>query len=411
MDEGFDSRRDRHLFGPGSKRILALGGSANSGISTAIFIAFLERVEEILSQRINQPTRLGDYFDLIGGTSFGAITAAGLALGYRGGELKDFVFKLIPFALKSTSLRMPGLQPKFDADALRSGIRDLVGDRALESSDLITGLCIILKRMDTGSPWIISNNPRAPYWEDGKDYIGNKSYPLVNLLRASAAAAHFFDPELLPIGTLRPEDIEPLNEPLLARLFQATMRTIGLSKPVTIDPNIYGLFVDGTLTPHGNPSLALLNMAILQPFRIRWPTGPERLTVCSIGAGRRRFQPPGGSLTGFATMAIAGLTTIVTDAEETVLAQMQYLGECPTPWGDSDTGISAEDSPQGGKMCRFLHYNIEFEPEWIKNTIGETLSPKDIARLQVLDDPNVLSDVYGLAQTVAKKQVKLEHFS
>ena len=70
----------------------------------------------------------------------------------------------------------------------------------LSSPELITGFCIITKRMDTGSPWIISNNPRAPYWEDGKNHIGNKSYPLVNLVRASTAAPHFFDPELLPIS-------------------------------------------------------------------------------------------------------------------------------------------------------------------------------------------------------------------
>ena len=79
-------------------------------------------------------------------------------------------------------------------------IEEVVGDRVLQSSDLITGYCIITKRMDTGSPWIISNNPRAPYWESKTGDIGNKDYPLVNLVRASTAAPHFFDPELLPIS-------------------------------------------------------------------------------------------------------------------------------------------------------------------------------------------------------------------
>ena len=146
-------------------------------------------------------------------------------------------------------------------------------------ADLITGFCIITKRMDTGSPWIISNNPRAPYWEDGKDYIGNKSYPLVNLVRASTAAPHFFDPELLPISqnqTVLPDSVaKPLNVPWPARAFHALMQHIGLRKQVKIDPKVYGLFVDGGVTPHNNPALALLNMATLTPFNINWPTEPN----------------------------------------------------------------------------------------------------------------------------------------
>ena len=75
----------------------------------------------------------------------------------------------------------------------------IVGDLDLHSEKLITGLCVVTKRIDTGSPWILANNPRAPYWEDGKDWDGNKRYKLGTLVRASTAAPHFFDPEILPI--------------------------------------------------------------------------------------------------------------------------------------------------------------------------------------------------------------------
>ena len=46
--EGPTESRDRHLFGPGPKRILALDGG---GVRGAISTAFLERIEELLCAR------------------------------------------------------------------------------------------------------------------------------------------------------------------------------------------------------------------------------------------------------------------------------------------------------------------------------------------------------------------------
>jgi hypothetical protein len=73
----FDCARDWHLFGPGPKRILALDGGAVRG---AITVAFLERIEDILSKRLGKEIRLGDWFDLVGGTSTGSLIAGALAL-------------------------------------------------------------------------------------------------------------------------------------------------------------------------------------------------------------------------------------------------------------------------------------------------------------------------------------------
>src|ERR1700686_3741394 len=199
----FENSRDRHLFGPGPKRVLALDGG---GVRGALTVAFLERIEALLSERDGKEGRLGDYFDLVGGTSTGAVIAGALALGYRPEQVKDFYLKLAPFAFKRQRWRIPLLQAKFDARGLRHQFEEVGGDRVLQSTGLITGYCIITKRMDTGSPWIISNNPRAPYWERKTSEIGNKDYPLVNLVRATPPPPHFFDPELLPISR---------NEPLL----------------------------------------------------------------------------------------------------------------------------------------------------------------------------------------------------
>ena len=75
--------RDEHWVADGTpKRILTLDGGGVRGILT---LGYLERIEEILRERHNdsEDFRLCHYFDLIAGTSTGAIIAACLAKGRR----------------------------------------------------------------------------------------------------------------------------------------------------------------------------------------------------------------------------------------------------------------------------------------------------------------------------------------
>jgi uncharacterized protein len=406
------SPRDRHLFASGPKRLLALDGG---GVRGAITVAFLERIEELLKERHGSDVRLGDHFDLVGGTSTGAVIAGALALGFKTPQVKDFYLKLAPFAFKRGHFRLPLVMAKFDAGGLRSQIEEVVGNRVLSSPDLITGFCIITKRMDTGSPWIVSNNPRAPYWEDGKGYIGNKNYPLVNLVRASTAAPHFFDPELLPISlaeTLPASVAKPLNLPWTARAFQALLQKIGLRKPVKIDPSVYGLFVDGGVTPHNNPSLALFQMATLAPFGINWPTGPDRLSVFSIGTGTYRPRLSYEAL-GFARstkLALHALMSLMTDTEVLALMLMQWMGECPAPWQiNSEVGTLAKVAPQGGKMFRFLRYDVRLEKDWLARELNYPVSEQLLERLRGMDDPSTVDVLYEIGCIAAKKQIKTEH--
>ena len=63
----FANSRDRHLFGPGPKRVLALDGG---GVRGALTVAFLERIEALLSERdgkeVRQEVYYGDFRDLGG---------------------------------------------------------------------------------------------------------------------------------------------------------------------------------------------------------------------------------------------------------------------------------------------------------------------------------------------------------
>jgi patatin-like phospholipase/acyl hydrolase len=248
------NERDRHLFCPGPKSILALDGG---GVRGAITVAFLEQIEKVLTERLGEPVHLANWFDLVGGTSTGAVIAGALAVGYTTEDIRKFYLELAPKVFRRSLWRLLTLRPKFDAEALRKEIERVVGNRKLSSSDLNTGFCLISKRLDTGSPWILANNPRAPYWKtkSGKDgYIGNKHYPLANLVRASTAAPFYFEPEWMEI--VRGE------------------------KP--------GLFVDGGVTPHNNASVMLFLMTILDAFNIRWKATPDDLTIVSVGTGSYR---------------------------------------------------------------------------------------------------------------------------
>jgi predicted acylesterase/phospholipase RssA len=438
-----DSARDRHLFGKGPKRMLALDGG---GVRGAITVAFLEEIERIIGEEqarqaaqaaASRPpsgaaappgdgkVRLGDYFDLVGGTSTGSLIATALALGYTIDQVKDFYLKRASQVFKRPFWRLPGLQSKFDARALIDEINTIVLDRRLDSLELITGLAIISKRMDTGSPWILTNNKKAPYWEDGlptplsRGHIGNKSYKLGTLVRASTAAPHYFDPEIIAITDDAPRD--PLGQvkanlsglPLLSLALSKVRAIYGMVSKSGPSADTHGLFVDGGVTPHNNPVMALLMMATFKRLGICWPLGAENLTVISIGTGSYRTKVSFGELgwAGPLRLAIGALLSVMGDTQNQALAQMQWLGECMTCWTiNSEVRTLCGDEPPGGKWFRFARYDLRLEKAWLTENLGLDLSDKDIARLQGMDDPDTIPQLYEIASKAAQKQVKREHF-
>ncbi len=72
-------------------RILSLNGGGARGLFTISLLAEIERIIEE-KQGING-FKVGDYFDLITGTSIGGILALGLAYGKSARELEDFLIK------------------------------------------------------------------------------------------------------------------------------------------------------------------------------------------------------------------------------------------------------------------------------------------------------------------------------
>jgi hypothetical protein len=371
--------RDAHLFGPGPKRILSLDGGGVRGATT---IAFLEKLEAEISAIEGRPTRLCDWFDLIGGTSTGAIIASALALGYKASELNDFYRELAPRIFKRSFLRLSGWQAKFDSKRLMQELATVIGKRTLDSEDLLTGLCVVLKRMDTGSAWIVANNPRSAFWETPADnsFVGNRHLPLANLVRASTAAPSFFDPEVIDIVAGQPA----------------------------------GLFIDGGLTPHNNPALVLLMLALLPAYGLNWKIGVENLTVVSVGTGS--FRPTLGTAEAVGLsaigLAVRSLAAMIAEGQQLVLTLMTYLGQSPVPWTiNSEIGDLGQVTAQTGNLFKFLRYDVRLEEKWLKETLGETVPDEVIKQLRQMDNPKGMPMLYELGRKAAALQIKREHLA
>lgn len=373
------SERDQHLFSEGPKRVLSLDGG---GVRGAITLQFLRLMEDQLSERAGRRVLLHEHFDLIGGTSTGAIIAGALAIGMSAAEVSDLYDRLAPNVFRKSRWRIVGLQAKFTVKELQKELSRVFGDMTFDSDRLRTGFCVVTKRMDTGSPWIVSNNPKALYWEEPGDgsYIGNRRYPVAKLIRASTAAPHYFDPEPLDV----------------------------------LNSGQQGLFVDGGVSPYNNPSLPLFLQASLPQHGLNWPLGPDRLTIVSVGTGGYRPTLPAREAAGMtaAGLALKALAGLMCDTEAQTVGMMQALGTTPTPWKiNSEVGDMQGMRLPGGPLFRYVRYDLRLEAEWLLENLGRKVDPATIAHLRLMDDPKNMAKAQDMARMAAQQQVKVEHYT
>lgn len=371
--------RDEHLFGPGPKRILALDGG---GVRGVVALAFLDRLERMLSEQAGKQVLLCDYFDLIGGTSTGAIIATGLALGYTTAQIRDFYHRLAPSIFKPPRLPLPGLKARFDANSLLKYLEEIIGDRTLDSDDLRTGLGIILKRIDTGSAWTLTNNPRSKYWETSADgnTIGNRHYSLAQIVRASTAAPHYFDPQQIDI--------------------------VKGEKP--------GVFVDGGMTPHNNPALALFIETYVPVLGLSWNTGPENLTIVSVGAGTFREKIPAAAALGWPSfgLTLRALVQQIGESQQLILMLMSLMSESPTPWPiNAALGDLGSVASPNASLFKFMRYDIKLEEDWLRRELGATPSAAQLKDMRHLDKTKSMPMLEEYATKAAEMQIKPEHFA
>lgn len=240
------SYRDR-VSSPGPKKLLALDGG---GIRGVITLEMLLRLESTLAGQLGAGDDfvLGDYFDYIGGTSTGAVIAAGLAKGLSVAELLKLYVTRCEEMFDHASLRRR-YQYRYGSEGLKELLQEKLGkDTTLGSEDLKTLLLIVVRNATTDSPWPLSNNPKALFNDPCRE-DNNLAIPLWQLVRASTAAPTYFPPELVTLGG---HDF---------------------------------VFVDGAVTMYNNPAFQLFLMATLDEYRLGWPATESDLLLISVGTG------------------------------------------------------------------------------------------------------------------------------
>jgi len=356
------------------KRILALSGGGVRGI---VEVAFLEAVEAAYRARRGPEARLSEVFDLVGGTSTGAIIAAAVALGRSSAEIADFYLNRARRVFGHRRWWQYGLAPVFDSRRLEAEIRAEVGDITLGDPAIRTLLAVVMKRLDTGSPWIVSNIRAAPFYADPPDgsYIGNHRFPLARLLRASAAAPTYFRQQRIEIVPGGPD----------------------------------GVFVDGGASPYNDPSLALLMLARMRAFGLCWPPGPDRLFVLSIGTGRRRRRvpPARAARAGPLKLAMETLSGLVRDGETHSLTMMEWLGRPLAPVAiNSEIGALGDDHAFGAPQFAHLRLDIPLEREALV-ALGIEMTEKQLAGLDRMDDPAIIPPLYELTREICARHYDL----
>jgi uncharacterized protein len=248
----------RYLTERRPRRLLALDGGGIRGILTLEILAELERQ---LGARSRDPAafRLSHFFDYIGGTSTGAIIAAGLARGMSARELMSFYISIGPEMFQKERL-LHRLRNLYRSDPLADQLQATFGvATTLAPEDLQCLLLVVTRNVTTDSPWPVSSMPAAKYNARARSNC-NLKIPLWQLVRASTAAPIFFPPEVLEWD---------------AR-----------------DPSQSFVFVDGGMTPYNNPAFLLYRMATTPEYRLGWPTGEDQLMLISVGTGAAATRGP-----------------------------------------------------------------------------------------------------------------------
>jgi hypothetical protein len=375
---------DDHLFAPGPKRILALDGG---GVRGALTLSYLERIEALLRERAGGSAdfRLCDYFDLIGGTSTGSIIATGLALGFPVSKLQDLYRTLAASVFEKPKFRFGVLVPKFARQPLVDALLEHFGQDTLGSPKLKTGLMIMTKRLDTGSPWPLHNNPKGRYFNERPNSaaIANRHFLLWQVVRASTAAPHYFEPERLQVATDQ------------------------------AGRYVDGAFVDGGVSPSNNPALQLLMLATLEGYKLQWPLGRDKLLLVSVGTGDGEEALAADRVMRMkaAAQAMRSLSALMTDCEALVRTMLQWLGETPNGTTiDREIGNLAGDTIGGQKWLSYVRYNATLEGEWLRSRLQMDIEDVDAANLRAMDDPANVAMLASVGTRAAEVQVDPEHF-
>lgn len=358
--------------------MLSLDGGGIKGI---ISLHVLKALESQLREcsNLGERFRLCHFFDYVGGTSTGAIIAAGIARGLSVDQLLPF-YKT--FGTEVFKKRRWGIWESLYADgALAQKLQKVYGELStLRPDDLKTLLLVVTRNATTDSAWPISSNPAAKYNEQSRPDC-NLKIPLWQLVRASTAAPVFFPPEVIEWEQ-------------------------GNSEKAFV-------FVDGGTTAYNNPAFLMTRMATAPEYRLNWEKGEDKLLVVSVGAGTApvlgsQFDDPYSSVV---SSAFNTLKTLMSQAAFDQDINCRTIGRCRhglpldrevgdlipriptnTPIGDSTDNIIPLEKDLGRNFL-YVRYDADLSPDGLHAMGLSKIKSDSVNKLDAVDNLSQLEDI------------------
>jgi hypothetical protein len=348
------------------KRILTIDGG---GIRGVLALEILREIEAAVQLR--HGVALHEYFDLIAGTSTGAIIATSLAWGMTVEQVAT-LYRERAADIFAPSVWYSRHKSRYRNDRFDAFLREILSEAdgspaTLGTARLKALLLVVLRNATTGSPWPLCNNPAAQF-NDRKLPNCNLDLPLWQIVRASTAAPTYFKPERLALG----------------------------------NQNFH--FIDGGVSPYNNPSQIAFLFATLPEYRIGFDTGEDKLLLVSVGTGMTNRYPMPMSvekmhLFNQVKFSFNLLIDSVT-AHEDMLCRL--LGRCLVgDMIDSEIGDLKQSALISPKLFTYLRYNRLFSQE-------EIIDPA-LGNLLELDNLGAMDFLRDSGAAYAKDSVKKEH--
>jgi uncharacterized protein len=221
----------------------------------------------------------------------------------------------------------------------------------------------------------LSTNPYAKYNDPNRSDC-NTCVPLWQLVRASTAAPTYFRPEIMWVGDRG------------------------------------GAFVDGGITPYNNPAFLLYKMATLPQYRLRWPSGEDRIMLVSIGTGfakslQETVSAKGKWLLGQARSIPGELMRGIAREND---MNCRVLGRCvhgaPIDNEVGDLILALPVSQHLGRSFLYARYDADVSPEGLK---AMNLADIDPASLTI-DNVAAIPDLKRIGKAAANQVDMPKHF-
>lgn len=368
-----NTRLKARIQAPGPKKILALDGGGIRGIMT---VEVLAEMEEQLRLKLGREDDfvLADYFDFVAGTSTGAILAACISIGMKMSDIRSFYTNSGKDMFDKAFL-LKRFRYQYKDEKLAAKMQEVFGrDTTLGSDKLKTVLMMVMRNATTDSPWPVSNNPFAKYnqrvRDDGSSRDDcNLDIPLWQLVRASTAAPVYFPPEVVKVGR---QDF---------------------------------VFVDGGITTYNNPAFQAFLMATVEPYKMSWTAGEDRMLVVSIGTGTSPqanidLEPNQMNLLYNAGSLPSALMFAALNEQDTLC---RVFGRCLA--GDEldrEVGdlIGVKGPLGAGKLFTYMRFNAELSHDGLKALGLSDINPEDV---QKLDSVAHIPELQRVGNAVAKR--------